>query len=442
MESKILNALRNKIFQDVKQYYLFKKKKQKFIPGTSKVHYAGRVYDEKEMIAVVDSTLDFWLTLGKKGEIFEKRLADYVGLQYSILVNSGSSANLLAVSALKSKKLKFPLVNGDEVITTALAFPTTLAPVIQNGLVPVCVDVELGTYNIDIEKMKKSVSRKTRAIFIAHTLGNPCEIDEIRKLAHEKDLYLVEDCCDALGSEYKRKKVGFYSDMATFSFYPAHHITLGEGGAVATNSAKLRQILLSLRSWGKDCFCATGEISPEGACGRRFRYNFPGLPRGYDHKYIYTHLGYNLKPLDLQAAIGLEQLKKLPFFIKKRAENFKKLFLALKRYERYLILPQSYPHAKPAWFSFIITVKKNKKFDRKKIVNFLEENNIETRMIFAGNALRQPAFKNIDARIVGGLENTDFIMENSFFIGVYPGLGEGQIKYIIEKIDEFFERYV
>lgn len=438
--TETLDNLKNNVFQAVRQYYLEKKKGERFVPGVSKIHYAGRVYDEQEMIAAVDSVLDFWLTLGKKGGDFERKLAAYLGVKYAVLVNSGSSANLLAVSALKSDGPRPPLKDGDEVITTALTFPTTLAPIVQHNLVPVFVDVEIPSYNISAGRMKKALSAKTRAVFIAHTLGNPCRMDEIKNFAEEHKLYLIEDCCDALGSEYKGRKLGADADMSTFSFYPAHHITLGEGGAAATNDPALRKTLLSLRSWGKDCFCAAGETNPQGACGKRFDYRLSSLPADYDHKYIYTRLGYNLKPLDIQAAIGLAQMEKLPFFIRRRRENFARLYQGLKRYEQYLILPQSEPEANPCWFAFVVTVKDGGPFSRKDIVAFLEENNIETRMIFAGNALRQPAFKDIPARVAGGLENTDFIMRNSFFIGVYPGLESEHIDYILEKFGQFFGR--
>lgn len=433
------DAVRTEILKKVKELHTLKKSKEKFIPEKTKVNYAGRVYDEKEMTAVVDSCLDFWLTLGEQGKKFCSDFSKYLGMKHVLVTNSGSSSNLLAVSALCSKNVKNYLKPGDEVITTAMTFPTTLAPIVQNNLVPVFVDVELETYNIDASFIEKAISDKTKAIMFAHTLGNPADMDKIMEIAKKNNLYVIEDTCDALDSRYNEKLCGTFGDISTYSFYAAHHITMGEGGACATNDNELNKAMVSIRDWGRDCFCQTGEKNPNGACNNRFGFKFEHLPKGYDHKYIYSNIGYNLKPLDIQCAMGIEQLKKLDGFSKKRKENFKFLYNIFKKYEKKLILPRSLPKADPSWFAFPIIIRKDAGFSRSDIVKFLESRMIETRMLFAGNILKQPGFKGISKRIVGNLDNTDIIMEDSFFIGVYPGITKEKLEFIGESVNLFFQ---
>lgn len=429
--------IREEIFEKIKSLYLLRKKDEKFIPGKTPVNYAGRIYDENEMISLVDSALDFWLTSGRYSEKFEKELADFVGVKYSLLTNSGSSANLLALSALTSPKLEEKrLQPGDEVITTACGFPTTLNPILQNNLTPVFVDVELGTYNINPDNLEQAISEKTKAIFIPHTLGNPADISRIKKIADEFDLWFIEDNCDALGSRYDNRYTGSYGHISTCSFYPAHHITMGEGGAVLTDDPLLKKIIASFRDWGRDCWCEPGR---DNSCGNRFNQKFGELPFGYDHKYVYSHIGYNLKVTDMQAAIGTEQLKKLPDFIAKRKENFKHLYLALKKYEQYIVLPETKEKSDPSWFGFPILVKENAPFTRNDIVGYLEKNRIATRMLFGGNLLRQPAYLDINSRTFGSLDNTDAVMNNLFWIGVYPGIDIDKMNYVTGKIFEFFD---
>ncbi len=430
------SSLKKKIFREVKKFHDLKHRPKAFVPGMSAVPYAGRVFDASEMISLTDASLDFWLTTGRFARAFENRMARFLGVKNCLLTNSGSSANLLAVSALTSPLLKQRKVKpGDEVITTACGFPTTLNPILQNQLVPVFVDIALGTYNPDAAMIKNALSKKTKAIFLPHTLGNPCEIEEIAALARRKGLWLIEDNCDALGSLYNGKYTGTFGDMATLSFYPAHHITMGEGGAVLTSDPLLKKIITSLRDWGRDCWCEPGV---DNSCGNRFSWKSGKLPFGYDHKYIYSHVGYNLKATDLQAAIGCAQLKKLPQFIKMRQRNFKFLLRHLERYERYLLMPRSSAHAESSWFGFPILVKKNARFSRADIVGFLEKNRIATRMLFGGNLLRQPAYEHIKCRAVCDLENTDIVMEHLFWIGVYPGLNIAMLNYVADTFDTFF----
>jgi CDP-6-deoxy-D-xylo-4-hexulose-3-dehydrase len=436
----IEKEIRQEILEKVKELYKLRKSAEKFIPGVSKVNYAGRVFDEKEMIAVIDSALDFWLTLGKNGVEFERQFSEYLGVKKAIVVNSGSSANLIALSALCSKCIEKPLQEDDEVITTAMTFPTTLAPIIQNNLYPVFVDVEADTYNIDAAKIEAAITDKTRAIVFAHTLGNPAEMDKIMAMAKKYNLYVVEDTCDALDSKYDGQKCGTFGDFSTFSFYAAHHMTMGEGGAVCTNSNSLYRTALSIRDWGRACFCQTGEANPNGACGNRFNFKFEGLPDGYDHKYVYNNIGYNLKPLDIQCAMGIEQLKKLPSFSERRKHNFKILYNAFKQYEDKFILPRTFPKADPSWFAIPITIKEDAGFSKKEFVTFLESKRIETRMLFAGNILRQPAYKEIKHRIVGNLNNTDNILNNTFFLGVFPGNTEERLDYMVDAINCFFTK--
>jgi CDP-6-deoxy-D-xylo-4-hexulose-3-dehydrase len=432
------NNLRAEILNKVIELYKIREENKSFIAGQSKVNYAGRVFNEKEMVAVVDSVLDFWLTLGPKGKDFCSAFSKYLGVNYCLVTNSGSSANLIAVSALCSPSIKYPMKPGDEVITTAMTFPTTLNPILQYGLVPVFVDIEKDTYNIDASKIEAAISQRTRAIVFAHTLGNPAEIDKIMLLAKKYNLYVIEDTCDALDSSYDGKLCGTFGDFSTNSFYAAHHITMGEGGAVCTNSNELYKAALSIRDWGRACFCQTGEENPNGACRHRFDFMFDGLPEGYDHKYIYNNIGYNLKPLDIQCAMGIEQLKKLPQFTEKRKYNFNILYNCFKKYEDKFILPRTLPKADPSWFAIPITLRENNKFSKKEFVSYLEANLIETRMLFAGNILRQPGYKNINCRICGDLKYTDGVLSRTFFLGVYPGLTEDKLNYMVKIINNFF----
>ena len=410
---------------------------KEFIQGKDYIPYAGRVYDDKEMISLVDSALDFWLTAGRYAQEFEDELAKFLGIRYCLLTNSGSSANLLAISALTSPKLgEKGLKSEDEVITTACGFPTTVNPIIQNNLVPVFIDVDFGTYNIKVDKIEEAVTEKTKAIFIPHTLGNPAELDKIMEIVKKYDLWFIEDNCDALGSKYKGKYTGTFGHISTCSFYPAHHISTGEGGAVLTNDPLLKKIIASFRDWGRDCYCEPGH---DNTCGKRFGWQLGKLPFGYDHKYIYSHIGYNLKITDMQAAIGVEQLKKLPGFIKKRKENFRMLYEGLRKYEKWFILPEATENSEPSWFGFPLRVREDAPFTRAKIVDYLEENKIATRMLFGGNLTKQPAYENARYKVIGSLKNTDLVMYNLFWIGVYPGLTEEKIDYVVRIFNKFIE---
>ena len=436
METK--KQLRKEIFNKVKKFYKLRKSQEKFIPGRTKIDYAGRVYDEKEMINLIDASLDFWLTTGKYAKKFEKEFAKFLGVKYCLLANSGSSANLLAISALTSPKLgKKRLKPGDEVITTACGFPTTLNPIIQNNLTPVFIDIDLGTYNIQAEKIEKAISKKTKAVFIAHTLGNPINLDKIIKIVKKHNLWFIEDNCDALGSKYDGKYTGTFGDISTYSFYPAHLMTMGEGGAVLTNNLNLKRIIASFRDWGRDCWCEPGH---DNTCGKRFGWQLGKLPFGYDHKYIYSHIGYNLKITDLQAAVGVAQLKKLPSFIKARRKNFTSLYGLFKKYEKYFILPKTENNSQPCWFGFPLLVKETTPFSRNEIVNYLEENKIATRMLFGGNLTKQPAYQDTKYRVSGSLKNTDLVMNNLFWIGVYPGIIKEKLKYITATVNNFFKQ--
>ena len=431
--------IRKEIFNKVKEIYNLKKIQEKFIPGETRINYAGRVYNEKEMINLVDASLDFWLTAGKYAQQFEKELAQFLGVNYCLLTNSGSSANLLAVSALTSPKLgEKRLKPGDEVITTACGFPTTLNPIIQNNLIPVFVDVDLGTYNIQTDKIEKAISKKTKAIFIAHTLGNPVNLKKILKIVRKYNLWFIEDNCDALGSKYEDKYTSTFGHLATFSFYPAHQITMGEGGAVVTNDLLLKKIVASFRDWGRDCWCDPGH---DNTCGKRFNQQFGKLPFGYDHKYVYSHVGYNLKITDMQAAIGVAQLKKLPSFIRARKRNFDELYKFFKNYEQYFLLPKTEKNSQPCWFGFPLLIKKDAPFIRNEIVEYLEKNKIATRMLFGGNLTKQPAYENTKYRVPDSLKNTDLIMNNLVWIGVYPGINKEMIYYIKKCFKKFLDFY-
>ena len=430
--------LRKEIIALTEKYYHSKFGSKEFEKGRDKVYYAGRVFDENELANLVDSSLDFWLTEGRYSEQFQAKLAGYLGVSDVALVNSGSSANLVALSALTSPKLgSRALKPGDEVITVAAAFPSTVSPIVQLQLVPVFVDIELGTYNIVPERIRQALSPKTKAIMLAHTLGNPVNLDAVMEIVKERELWFVEDNCDALGSTYDGKLTGTFGHLSTISFYPAHHITTGEGGCVVTNDENLARIARSFRDWGRDCYCAGGESD---TCGKRFSQSFGTLPHGYDHKYVYTHVGYNLKMTDMQAAIGAAQIEKLQGFVDARKRNFSRLLSGISKYSESLILPRSTAKSDPAWFSFPITVKENPRFRRSDLVAFLEKNLIETRNLFSGNLLRHPAYADIQHRVVGDLANSNFVTNNTFFIGVYPGLNSDHIDYVLEKFDEFFER--
>ncbi len=408
-----------------------------FVPGDSAVPVSGKVLEAEDYVALVEASLDGWLTAGRFHQEFERQLARYVGVRNALFVNSGSSANLLALSALTSPKLgKRALKPGDEVITVAAGFPTTVNPIIQNGLVPVFVDVDLGTYDAITDQIVEAISPKTRAIMMAHTLGNPFDVGAIKGICKDNDLWLVEDSCDALGSTYDGKRTGSFGDTATVSFYPAHHITTGEGGAVFVNSPLIKKQVESFRDWGRDCYCPTGH---DNTCKKRFEWQLGDLPKGYDHKYIYSHIGYNLKATDIQAALGLSQLRKLDRFVAARQRNFNYLKSSLGDIEDF-ILPEATKNSVPSWFGFPITIKPESNLDRTKLLRFLDERKIGTRLLFGGNLLRQPAYKSVLHRKIGNLENTDLIMANTFWLGVYPGLTLQMLTYVSEVIHDYVRR--
>jgi CDP-4-dehydro-6-deoxyglucose reductase, E1 len=431
--------LRERIIELTAEYFSEFHVEKTFMPGEDYVRYSGRVFDKEEGKSLINAALDFWLTAGSYANELEKKLAKYLGLRHSMLTNSGSSANLLAMTALTSEKLgDRKLIAGDEVITVAAGFPTTVNPIYQNNLVPVYCDVELGTYNIKPEDLEQSISDKTKAIFMAHTLGNPFNLDLITEFAKKHNLWVIEDNCDALGSTWDGVLTGSFGDLSTQSFYPPHHITLGEGGAVNTNQPKLKKIVESFRDWGRDCWCESGQ---DNTCGKRFEWQLGDMPTGYDHKYIYSHIGYNLKVTDLQAAVGVPQMDKLPHFTKARKANHAFFMAALKKYEEYFILPMKEESADPSWFGFIITLKEDAPFTRNQIVKYLEESKVATRMLFGGNLIKQPAYIGKNHRIVSELKNTDYIVYNSFWIGVYPGITEEMRKYVVEVFESFLKQY-
>jgi CDP-6-deoxy-D-xylo-4-hexulose-3-dehydrase len=412
-------------------------KTSEFNPGETVVPVSGKVLDANDFVSLVDSSLDGWLTAGRFTDEFQRKLAEYVGARKSLFVNSGSSANLVALSALTSPKLgKKALKPGDEVLTVAMGFPTTVNPIIQNGLTPVVVDVELGTYDAMSDMLREAVSNKTRAIMMAHTLGNPFNLDVVQQLCKEHGLWLIEDSCDALGSTYRGQRTGSFGDTATVSFYPAHHITTGEGGAVFSKSPLVAKQVESFRDWGRDCYCETGH---DNTCHKRFEWQLGDLPVGYDHKYIYSHIGYNLKATDMQAALGLTQLAKLDSFVEMRKKNFTHLHNALSGVEG-LILPTPTPNSDPSWFGFPITIDPAHHVNREELLKFLETRKIGTRLMFAGNILKQPAYRNVDFRVVGNLNNTDIVMNRSFWVGVYPGLTATMLDYIADSIKEFMSK--
>jgi CDP-6-deoxy-D-xylo-4-hexulose-3-dehydrase len=432
--------LRQEIIAKTAEYFLIKFSEKEFIPGKTRVNYAGRVFDEKEMINAVEASLDFWLTEGRFSEEFSEKIADYLGVEHVLLTNSGSSANLLAFSALTSEKLGDKrLKPGDEVISVAAGFPATVTPIIQYGLIPVFVDVDIPTYNINVEMMRKALTQKTRCIFIAHTLGNPFNIEAVMKFAKEHNLWVIEDNCDAFGSDYKNKKTGSFAHISTISFYPAHHITTGEGGAICTNDQQLAQLIRAFRDWGRDCYCAGGE---NNTCGKRFSQQFGNLPLGFDHKYVYSEIGYNLKMTDIQAAIGVAQIEKLPHFCNRRKENFKEWIRIFSQYPDFFILPEATEYSDPSWFAFIITLKKNVPFNRDDITAYFNSNLIETRNLFAGNITKQPGFINKRWRIADHLDNTDYIMNNTFFLGTYPGLNKEMFAYVELVLSSFLKKFI
>jgi CDP-6-deoxy-D-xylo-4-hexulose-3-dehydrase len=427
--------LREEILNLAARFHRIKNKKSPFVPGHTPVKYAGRVFDEKEIQAAIEASLDFWLTEGRFVKQFQTELARKIGVKHAFLVNSGSSANLLAITAITSPLLgEKRLKPGDEIITTAAGFPTTLNPIIQNRLVPVFVDVDIPSYNAKVEEIEAAVSSKTRAIFLSHTLGNPIDLKPIMKIVKKYELFLIEDNCDSLGSTYCGQSTGTFGHLSTCSFYPAHHITTGEGGAVLTSDSTLARIVRSLKDWGRDCYCKPGE---NNKCGCRFSGQHGTLPEGFDHKYVYSHIGYNLKMTDLQAAIGLEQLKKLDEFCVARRKNYKAWNTQFKRYEAHFILPKTTKHSDPAWFAYPVTVGENASFERTELVEYLNEHLIETRNLFGGNMLRQPAYSNIEHRKTGPLKNTELIMNNTFFLGTFAGIGHQQIKYTMDIIHRF-----
>jgi CDP-6-deoxy-D-xylo-4-hexulose-3-dehydrase len=429
------SSLRRQILELSAQFHAEAFPATEFKPGTTPVPVSGKVIDGNDLGAVVDSALDCWFTTGRFAEDFERKLARFVGVRCASLVNSGSSANLLAVSALTSPKLgDRQLKPGDEVITVAAGFPTTLNPIIQNRLIPVFVDVTLPTYEIDVSQLEAALSEKTKAIFIAHTLGNVFDLDAVSAFAKKHSLWLIEDCCDALGSTWKGQSVGTFGDIATCSFYPAHHITMGEGGAVLTDKPSLQVFIESFRDWGRDCWCDPGK---DNTCGKRFDWQLGTLPCGYDHKYTYSHIGYNLKATDMQAALGASQIEKLPKFVARRKENFQYLSAKLKPLEECLMLPQATPGSDPSWFGFPIGVRENSPFSRDELIHALESKKIATRLLFGGNLLRQPAYEGCEYRVVGDLPNTDFVMNNVFWIGVYPGLTTEMLDYVADTIQLF-----
>lgn len=422
-------------------YHDFKEKKAPFQEG-DRISYASRVFDEKEMQALTDATLDFWLTTGRFADQFEREFASWIGVKYAHLVNSGSSANLIAFMALTAPELKERHIKpGDEVITVACGFPTTVTPILNYGTVPVFVDVTVPQYNIDVTKLEDALSEKTKAVMIAHTLGNPFDLKTVKAFCDRHGLWLVEDNCDALGTRYSigglTKFTGTWGDIGTSSFYPPHHMTMGEGGCVYTNNPLLHKLILSFRDWGRDCICPSGR---DNLCGRRFDGQHGELPRGYDHKYVYSHFGYNLKVTDMQAAVGCEQLKKFPSFIERRRHNWDRLHKALEAASDKLILPEPAENSEPSWFGFLISVRPESGLDRNRITRYLEDHNIQTRLLFSGNLIKHPCFNQIRGtdryRVVGGLETTDFVMNNSFWVGVYPGMTDEMIDYMAKVIIE------
>ncbi|HLM50579.1 MAG TPA: lipopolysaccharide biosynthesis protein RfbH [Solirubrobacteraceae bacterium] len=430
-----LQALRGEMAELVAAYHEEAHAPEPFVPGETPVLCAGRVFDERDMQSLMDATLDFWLTTGRFAATFERRFADWFGLRHCMLVNSGSSANLAALSALTSPKLGARALRpGDEVITTATSFPTTVNPILQAGLVPVFLDVDVPTYNIDPSRLEEALSPRTRAVMVAHTLGNPFDVDAITAFCREHDLWLVEDCCDAVGSTYRDRLVGTFGDLATVSFYPAHHITMGEGGAVLTHRGRLKVLVESFRDWGRDCWCEPGD---ENTCGKRFDWQQGDLPRGYDHKYIYSHRGYNLKLTDMQAAVGVAQLDKLEGFVAARRRNFAHLQAGLSDLRESFVLPRATAGSDPSWFGFPLAVRREAPFHRRELLRHLDERRIATRLLFGGNLTRQPAYREAPHRVVGPLDGADFVTDQVFWVGVYPGLSAPALDYVLDVLHDF-----
>ena len=428
--------IRSQIAKLVDEYAAIKFAKQNFEPGSTVIPPSGKVLDGNELKAMVEASLDGWLTSGRFNEAFEKKLASYLGVRYLLTTNSGSSANLLAFSALTSPRLGDRAIRqGDEVIGVAAGFPTTVNPILQFGAIPVFVDIDIVTHNIDVTKIESAISPKTKAIMLAHSLGNPFNIKAVMDICKKYNLWLIEDNCDALGSRYGGQLTGTFGDIGTLSFYPAHHITMGEGGAVFTNNSKLKMIIESFRDWGRDCYCAPGK---DNTCGKRFCWQLGDLPEGYDHKYTYAHLGYNLKITDMQAACGLAQMDKLDSFVQARKENFNYLHNRLQSCSDFLILPEPTNNSEPSWFGFLVTIKPQANTSRVDLLNYLDQHKIGTRLLFAGNLTRQPYMKEKNFRVSGDLVNTDIAMNDSFWVGVYPGLTKEMLDFIIEKIESYF----
>jgi CDP-4-dehydro-6-deoxyglucose reductase, E1 len=433
------DELRSQILELVSEYHDVAFAPREFVPGESSVPVSGKVFDATEIQYLVDSSLDFWLTTGRFAAQFEREFAQMWGLKHALLVNSGSSANLLALTSLTSPALgERRLLPGDEVITAAAGFPTTVNPIIQNQLVPVFIDATLPTYGIDVTQLEPALSSRTKAIMLAHTLGNPFDLKTVSEFAKKHDLWLIEDCCDAVGATYDSKPVGTFGDLATASFYPAHHITMGEGGCVLTDKPLLKKLVESFRDWGRDCWCEPGK---DNSCKKRFDWQLGDLPYGYDHKYTYSHVGYNLKMTDMQAAVGIAQLAKLPGFIAARRRNFDLLKAGLQEFAEFLMLPDAEPNSEPSWFGFPITVKQGAPFTRNELVQFLDERKIGTRLLFGGNLLRQPAYKDIKHRVVGELTNSNLITDGTFWIGVYPGINQQMLDYILDSFSKFLSRF-
>jgi len=432
------DELREQILKLVTEYTAQRHPKRKFVPGETTVPPSGKVFGAEEVCNAVDAALDFWLTTGRFNASFERKLADFLDTRWVVTTNSGSSANLLALAALTSPKLgDQALKPGDEIITVAAGFPTTVNPAVQYGLVPVFVDVDIPTYNIDASKIEAAITDKTAAIMVAHTLGNPFNLREVMRIANEHDLWVVEDCCDALGSRYNGQLVGTFGDLGTLSFYPAHHITMGEGGAVFSGNNQLKVLVESFRDWGRDCWCDPGN---DATCGKRFQWQFGGLPCGYDHKYVYSHIGYNLKITDFQAAVGLAQMDRLPHFIQQRRANFDYLRALLKPYQEFLILPEATPDSEPSWFGFPVTLRPEAPLTRLELLTHYDENKIGSRLLFSGNLTRQPAYKDVRYRISGSLDNTDVVMNQTFWLGIYPGITHEMMDFVADRTGAIVKR--
>jgi CDP-6-deoxy-D-xylo-4-hexulose-3-dehydrase len=436
MSDNILE-IKNKILDLVNNYSSINFKEKEFVPGISDVLVSGKVIGALELQNMVEASLDGWLTTGRFNQQFEEKLSQFLGIKCLLTVNSGSSANLIAFSTLTSPKLKERAIQkGDEVISVAAGFPTTVNPIIQFGAIPVFVDVKIPTYNIDENLVEAAITQKTKAVMLAHTLGNPFNVKKIKEICEKYNLWLIEDSCDALGSKFDNQNVGTFGDLATLSFYPAHHITMGEGGAVFTNSKKLERIAESFRDWGRDCYCEPGK---DNTCNKRFEWKLGDLPFGYDHKYTYSHLGYNMKITDMQAACGLAQLERLEQFIIKRKENFNFLHKNLKYLEEFLILPEAEKNSDPSWFGFPLSLRKNNRFNRNDLIKYLNDNKIGTRLLFSGNLIKQPYMKDVNFKVQRELKNTDFVMENTFWIGLYPGLSKEHLEFSSNQIKNFFK---